>query len=340
MQNRDPESGNGILAETLNSIGSYVLVTMEEPLSLIESALAKKPSALILNHDMRSENLERLAKERKRGGYIVGFGGGTSCDTAKYLASEWDIPLIIAPSIISVDAWLCRSIAVRVEHKVRYIRDVIPERVLVDYSIVKRAPAALNRAGVCDVISIATALGDWLIARDIFGDRFDQAVFNKARGIVDEMLARAEDIKQVTDEGIQALVKGQVDEVKLCEEWGNARPEEGSEHFLAYCIEELTRDHYIHGNLVTLNILIVLKLQREKAVYDLSAIKGFLDLIGVEYSPAKQGIKRNDMKTALESVQSYVRKENLFHGLWHLDEIFAPDGEYSVSGILDWVYAF
>ena len=340
MVNARPEFGEHILSEELNKLDDYILVTMEEPWELLQPLLEKQPSDIIFNRDMQIEHLESIEADPKTASWIVGFGGGTSCDTAKYLSWKWGIPLIIAPSIISVDAWLCTSIAVRVEHKVRYIGDVQPARVLVDYSIVKQAPEALNRAGVSDTISITTALGDWLIACDTFGDKFDQAVFNEAKQIADTLIAQARDIQEVNNKGIDALVQGYVDEVHICEQWGNARPEEGGEHFLAYCLEDITHEHYLHGNLIGLNILVVLKLQRDRAVYDMETLKKFFDDIGIEYAPEKNGIKREDYKQALESVQAYVKQEHLANGLWSLDAVFNDDGDCSVEGILDWIYSF
>lgn len=334
------EFGEGILADTLNGFGSYILVTMEEPLELIRDSLTKKPSAVVFNRDMRIEKLKELEKEKKSSDYIVGFGGGTACDTAKYLAWKWDVPLIVAPSIVSVDAWLCRSTAVRVEGKVRYIGDVEPERRIVDFSLVKQAPPELNRAGIADVISISTALGDWVIARDEFEEKFDRRVFDEARSIADELIERADDIREVSEEGIRALVKGLSDEVALCERWGGARPEEGSEHFLAYCLEEITRGHYIHGNLIALNVLVVLKLQRKRAVYDYRELKDFFDRAGVGYAPAKQEIKAEDYRRALQYAREYVKKGNLYKGLWWLDNVFENRGEYSVEGIIEWIYSF
>ena len=38
--------------------------------------------------------------------------------------------------------------------------------ILIDYDLIRSAPKVLNRAGVSDTISITSALGDWLIARD------------------------------------------------------------------------------------------------------------------------------------------------------------------------------
>ncbi|MEX2683348.1 MAG: iron-containing alcohol dehydrogenase [Candidatus Sigynarchaeota archaeon] len=335
-----PEFGETILSDVLNSLDDYIIVTMEEPWSLLKSKLKTKPREIIFNRDMQMETLQKIEKQTRKAKWIVGFGGGTACDTAKYLCWKWNIPLIVAPSIISVDAWLCTSIAVRVDHKVKYIGDVQPSRVLVDYSIVKQAPKALNRAGVSDTISIVTALGDWLIARDTFGDKFDLKVFNEAKDIAETLMKSASDIKVVNNKGIDALVKGFVDEVRICELWGNARPEEGGEHFLAYCLEDITRGHYLHGNLIGLNILVVLKLQRDKAVFDVGKLKNFFDEIGLDYAPAKNGITRGDYKKALESVQTYVKQEKLPNGLWSLPKIYDDRGPCSIEGILDWVVSF
>jgi glycerol-1-phosphate dehydrogenase [NAD(P)+] len=340
MHKRTIEFGEGILADILDGIASYILVTMEEPWELLRLEIANPPVEIIFNRDMTIENMERLEKMRRpHASYIVGFGGGTACDTAKYLGWKWEMPLIISPSIISVDAWLCRSIAVRIDHKVHYIGDVIPERLLVDYGTIRQAPAFLNRAGIADVISITTALGDWQIARNNFGAKFDQDVFDRAKKIAAKLMDQPILIRDVSDEGVKAIIDGLVAEVELCEEWGNARPEEGGEHFLAYNLEEITHGHYIHGNLIAINILVVLKLQRDKAAFDLKKIKAFFDAIGLEYNPASQDISREDYRKALSTMKEYVEKENLFPGLWSLDNVFDETGEYSVDGILDWMYS-
>jgi len=340
MMKKDIKMGAGILAGLLDGLAPYALVTMAEPLALIELRLKKAPRKIILNGDMRLERLEEIERTEAspETEWIVGFGGGTSCDTAKYLSWKWRRPLIVAPSIISVDAWLCRSIAVRVGHKVRYIGDAAAESIIVDTDLLREAPRELNLAGVCDVVSIATALGDWRIARDRFGARFDGGVYDEAKRIADDMIAAAPRIAKLDDDGICALVEGIADEVGLCERWGDARPEEGGEHFLAYCLEEKTHAHYLHGKLVAMNILIVLKLQREHAVYDWRELKRFFDTIGLDYSPGSQNILREELKSALLSVSDYVRDEGLFTCVWSLDGVFDEKGEYSVDGVLDWIY--
>ena len=92
--------------------------------------------------------------------YVVGLGGGVACDTAKYFAWKLEKPLITIPSIISVDAFLSKEIGIRVDSRVRYVGSAIADKLIIDFDLIRNAPPQLNRAGIGDVISCATALGD------------------------------------------------------------------------------------------------------------------------------------------------------------------------------------
>ncbi len=326
--------GNNIFSEIINREKDCILVTMEEPFALIKDNV--RPKEVIFNCDMTEDNLKRLSSDKKEGNIIYGFGGGTACDTAKYLAAKWNLPVVIVPSVVSVDAWLCRSVAVRFDHKVRYVEDVNPQRFIVDYAILKKGPEILNKAGVSDVLSITTALGDWNIARREFGDRYDISYYNASRNIAVNLLSRETDISVLNEEGLRAIVRGQLEEVLLCEEWGNSRPEEGGEHFLGYCLEEITHKHYIHGLLIALNILVVLKLQRDEAVFDYKKMYGFFKNIGLDFSFARQNITPDEYRKALLSTPEYVKKEKLYNGVFSRRSVFDGQGEYSVDGITEW----
>jgi len=322
-----PTFGNWLSVDALNSLGEYILITMEEPWKIIENKISKKPTYCEYNYNMSIENLEALYDSFEPfilGNYaIVGLGGGTACDTAKYLAWKFkeefnfNLDLFLIPSIISVDAFLCSSIAVRYNNKVRYIGESNPKKIIIDYDLIKKAPQFLNRAGVSDTISITSALGDWKIARDEANEKFDQKIFNRAKKIATDLMDAREEIRDVTEKGIKALVDGFYNEVKLCDEWGNARPEEGSEHYLAYCLEAITHNHYIHGNLIGISILISLFLQEDNAEFTIDEIKDFFQDIEINISPKNQNITNNHLKQALKHLKNYVIEENLRYSIYH-----------------------
>ena len=332
------EYGRNNSIKILNSLDNYAVVTQAIPWEKWSKNLSNQPSEVIYNSNMEESHLEQLAKDKKGNySYIVGLGGGVACDTGKYLSMKWSLPLITIPSIISVDAFLCEEIGVRNQNRVRYIGSSKPEKIIIDYDLIRTAPAYLNYAGVGDVLSCTTALGDWIIARDLFGDDFDQSIFKKTVILVKNLLASSKEIHSLSDEGIKMIVESLQGEVFLSKSWGNARPEEGSEHFLAYALEKLTPRSYIHGSLISLNCLVVLRLQGKYAVFEIKEIKDFLDKVQLKYAPNFQNISKHDYKMALKHVQQYTKEEKLFHGLWYLRN---PFREASIDEIIEWVYNF
>lgn len=322
-----PIFGNWNSIDILNSLENYLLFTMKEPWELFEPKIDNKPKGLDFNFNMDLNHLKSLFNKKKKSidqdVAIVGIGGGTSCDTAKYFAwklkeqYQKEIDLYLIPSIISVDAFLCSSIAVRIANKVKYIGESKPKQILIDFDLIKKAPSYLNRAGISDTLSITSALGDWKLAKDENNETFNQDVFNKAKNIARSLMKSRYDIKKVNEAGIKAMVNGFYNEVKLCEEWGNARPEEGSEHFLAYCLESITHDHYIHGNLIGMNILISLFLQKGYAVFDFDEIHQFLIDIQLNWTASEQKINHKDLTKTLRSIQNFVISENLFYSIFN-----------------------
>lgn len=61
-----------------------------------------------------------------------------------------------------------------------------------------------------------------------------------------------EDDAECSDEALRFIMASYVRENTLCLQVGSSRPEEGSEHFLGYNIECLSRHGYVHGQLICL----------------------------------------------------------------------------------------
>ena len=331
--------GNKKAIELLESLGNYLLVTQNPPWDSINAKLKNKPASIVIPENVDQKELDKLviARDSSEITTIVGLGGGVACDTAKYIAWKTKKPLFIIPSVISTDAWLCSAVGVRIENKVRYVGESFPEKMIVDYDLIKAAPKFLNYAGLCDVLSISTALGDWKIAKEKYGAKFDQQIYDEAKQIVLNMMKDRKEFHEMDEKGIKKLVEYLQAECVLCGRWGNARPEEGGEHFLAYCIEEISPKRYIHGCLVGLNILSVLKLQGPYAEFDYNEIKKFLDDVGLPYMPKQSGLTPEVYRKGLETCKSYVAREKLDFGLWSLNN---PFNYSSIDEIMEWVFSF
>lgn len=254
-------SGRGAAARLRDLPGRVLAVTMPIPWDVLQRSSPWTPDHVHHITDMERTTLEAMARDLPPCDVVVGVGGGSSCDAAKYLAEARGCRMVLAPTIISVDAPFTNMVAVREAGTVRYIGDRYPEEILVDYDLIQQAPPELNRAGACDIASIHTALQDWRLAHELNGEAHDAGIAGEAHACLLELDRNAEEVHAVSPKGIDTLVDLYIREVEFCARFGNSRPEEGSEHLVAYHLERLTGRHFVHGDLVGLGIFTMSRLQ-------------------------------------------------------------------------------
>lgn len=194
----------------------------------------------------------------------------------------------------------------------------------------------MNTGGVGDILSIVTALWDWKEAHKNQGEYYDVEISEASLKIVNTLLEACSDLENTTDEGYKVLAECFLGEVLLCEQYGNSRPEEGSEHYLAYAIESSTGRGYIHGRLVGLCIIVVSLLQHvascsssENESVDLSkalascehskTLAQFYKKIGLHVLPDSDGMPTKDeVAKALSNMDSFLKIESqLLPGYFH-----------------------
>ena len=294
-----------------------VVLTQPEPWALVEKLFDKSNLQLHMVETMEESVVQEVTRSFSQASAILGIGGGSALDHAKYVAWKTNIPLVLVPTILSVDAAYTKAIGVRQGARVRYVGEVFPEHLLVDFDIVRQAPPILNRSGVGDILSIFTALWDWREANRKNGEFYDPHIAEDSLKLLQRLLDAPEDIRDITPEGIRLLSDLYVGEVRLCEMVGNSRPEEGSEHYIAYCLESLTQRPYIHGQLIGLCVLLAGAYQGQ----DIAPISGFLKAVDLDCSPEALNVTIDELKQALAHMGTYVRNETqLLPGVFHFNE--------------------
>ncbi len=242
---------------------------------------------------------------------VVGIGGGASLDCAKYMGWIHKLPVIAIPTIASADAMVTPAIAVRTGSIVRYIGSCAPGQVIVCCPIIQSAPARLNRAGISDILSCQIAQFDWRLAADREKDVHDSRIAESAWEVFTKIVSLSREIRSVSEEGITALIEAFSTINDLCADWGNARMEEGSEHFFAYNMEYLTKRHFVHGELVALGILLMAILQDNQP----EKILDVLNDAGVEYRPEKIGTDYDEISACLATLPDFVRDSRLWYSI-------------------------
>lgn len=302
-------SGAGVAANVKNLSGPVFVATMDIPWALFQKSVDWTPDHLHMVADMDIATLEHLEAALPPVDTIVGIGGGSCCDTAKYLAWKRGCRMVLIPTIISVDAPLTNMVAVRVDNKVNYVGDIFPEELLVDYALIQQAPPELNRAGAADIASIHTGLYDWALARDNRHEAWDRQAAEEAQICLNELDRYADDVRLVTPRGIDTIVDLYRREVEFCARIGTSRPEEGSEHLIAYNVERITKRHFVHGDLVALGIHLMTRLQDNNHEWAVE----LMDRVGLRYRVP--GLTRDELHTTLATLKEYVDREKMFYSI-------------------------
>jgi glycerol dehydrogenase-like iron-containing ADH family enzyme len=235
---------------------------------------------------------------------VVGIGGGQAIDLAKYLAWKRGIRLVSIPTVLSVDAFVTPAAGVRRNHQVEYLGTSSPDPLVIDYDLLRTAPADLNVAGVGDLLSIHTATFDWVLA-----ERRGKSEY-AARSILNDVMAKASDIRNCTDAGLQAIVDGYMRINTICLPAGHYRVEEGSEHYLFYELEERLGRPFIHGHIVGLGIYLLSRLQQNEP----DKVTQFMDEVGLKYHPVDLAITHGDLTASLLSLRDFVNRRS---HLWY-----------------------
>ncbi|GAB4579790.1 MAG: hypothetical protein Fur0022_25290 [Anaerolineales bacterium] len=244
---------------------------------------------------------------------IYSVGGSLATDTAKYLASQTKLPLTCIPTALSSASFLTAASAARHAGCVQHVDTQAPNRVIVDLDLIATAPEPLRAAGICDLLSIYTALWDWEMAEEQNKNPPEMALAPWAADAAEAILQGALDCAPAAGagdpDGLKQLLDCLAMSVQLCNQLGHTRPKEGSEHYFAYAVENYAPPGLSRAELLAPGIMLMAKKQDQ----ELDEIQAALESCHI---PLK-AIPKDIVKKTLRELPEYVKKHDLPYGVAH-----------------------
>jgi glycerol-1-phosphate dehydrogenase [NAD(P)+] len=328
----DLRIGRDILAPTIGGLpGSYLLLSQAGPLAAVDPAIAARAVAVVEVTSLAAEDLAALDASLPAADRVVGIGGGMTMDAAKYVAWRRGVPLVLAPSIVSVDAPVTNTIAVRRNGTVVYEGFIVAEAIVADLGLMATAPARLNRAGVGDLLSIHTGRFDWALGARAGTIAFDAGIDTAAADALEDTYALADDVAAVTDHALGSILRLYARVNTLLLRAGHSGPEEGSEHYFGYHAEGVTGRSFVHGELIGLGTALMSALQGNQP----ERVRAFLDRAGVAWRPADLGLDRATLGTILTGLPAFVRGAGLPHSIIDQADLSAPAVDRLIASLAD-----
>ncbi len=292
-----------------------VIFTDKKVWELINKEISFKQKDIIYVGYPTKSYLYNLVNSLKEYEVVYGIGGGVASDVAKFVGFYKKIKTIVIPTILSTDAFLTSEVAVRINGEIKYLPAKHPDVLYIDLDIISKAPKRLNICGCGDILSIYTGLYDWkyanLIGKATEDEKISQHIYNISEAILKSVEIEKDNIKECNKDGLKTILDLLCMETQLCYIYGNSRPEEGSEHYFTYLMENIMKRHFLHGEMVALGILIMSYFQGQDYEY----MKNLMDYIGLNYLGT--GATKEEITKAIIELPNYVKEKNLRYSYAH-----------------------
>lgn len=303
--------GYDLISQITQTSEKYVVATMEIPWNLVKDKLIKQPEKVVFVPNMHKETVEKIEASVPQVSLVIGIGGGSSHDMAKYIALKKQCRLVQIPTIFSSDACITRAVGIRENGTVKYIGHVFTDQIVVDFSLLKRAPKELIRLGAGDILSSHTALYDWEVANISGFEKMNSHAYEEAKELLSRLKKNRYEIRDVTEKGIKTILELYLEYARIANQIETDRAQEGSEHFFAYGVEYFTKRQIIHGQLLAVGIAAMSYLQDNEFEETL----GLMENMGIDYRLQKIGLTERAFTEILLSLKEFVEKGEYYYSV-------------------------
>jgi glycerol-1-phosphate dehydrogenase [NAD(P)+] len=315
----------GGISKSFSDIDDYIVFSVEPPWSSCAELFPFEPRSVYFVSDLEIERLDKLVNSIERiPKFVVGLGGGTAIDCAKYTAIKTGAKFISIPTVVSVVAYFTPKAAVRSNGAIRFVGEKFPDRIVIDFPILRSAPSNLNLAGIGDLYSASVGLLDWKLARDRLGEEFDTETERKSYALIDRLRRNSEEIRNLTDEGLKTMIEVGMEFFRLHRPFEIKEklwPDQGVEHVFFYSLEKTTGRSFIHGEIIGTGCVIGTYMHGGNVDLVLDDLKSF----GLRFRPGETGITRQEFEKSISGMRKIAKDSNFEYLI--LDEFEFKDSD-------------
>lgn len=230
------------MAEVLGSLPDATRFASTSALGQCATAgveLRGGPAPLAVTTSLEELTLDTLVEaERHRDSTtVVGIGGGTAVDTAKYVGLRTGKDVVVIPTALAGLAPFTTEVARRVRRQISWLGDVSP-RVVLDLDLLAAAPPMLRQAGAAEIVAGLSAVWDWRLA-DARGHGLPvvDRVVNQGTSLRARLAEAADEVRAGTPAGLRRLAELLAELGAATTDSGHRRLVDGSEHTFAQAFE-------------------------------------------------------------------------------------------------------
>ena len=235
---------------------------------------------------------------------IVGIGGGTVIDVAKYSAYKVGVPFISVPTAPSHDGITSPFASIKGLGKPTSVKAKEPLAIVADIEVMSSAPRRLVNAGIGDAVGKLVAVRDWQLAAKLRGEYYGDYTASLALLSAKHALTCTYTINKDLKRTVRTLVEALISDGVAMAMAGTTRPASGSEHLFAHAVEMLYPNSALHGELVALGTIMMAYLHGLKW----KKIRNALRNAGIPTKANELGIPREVVIKALTIAHS-IRPE-------------------------------
>lgn len=202
------------------------------------------------------EACERLGDEIRRQPSLlpVAVGAGTVNDLVKLGAQDAGVPYVCVATAASMNGYPSSIGAVLRDGLKCTVPATPPVLIIGDTDLLSAAPPELTGSGYADLLAKPCSVADWILAREVAGEGFEEEPLRIMDGVVEAVVAAADGIAALNPASVESLMLGLTLSGLSMAAAGTSQPASGAEHLISHFWDMLGhRDSWrldLHGRQV------------------------------------------------------------------------------------------